>query len=230
MKANLPSLIVYFAACLFVIGFNFLGDQTYVNYSRSFIVPAIFVYYLITNNYKIDLIKGGIFLFSFIGDIFNILKIEESPIGALISFLISYLLLLKLIIDDFRRIRLDKNDVLSMLVITVAISIIAFSVLSLKFEDMQLDFSVYVIYGLTLSLLSLLSIMNYMKKGTYAFFNLIITITCFLISDIFFILNSFYLKLYIFSMTGLIPQVLSYFFLVNYFIENEKDKAKLNTD
>jgi len=230
MKANAPSLIVYFTACFFAIGFNFLEELALLSYFKSIVLPSIFVYYLITNNYKIDMVKGGIFLFCFIGDIFNFLKLDNSAIFALISFLCAYLFLLKLVFDDFKKLNLVKKDVLSILIIMFAIGIICFTVLSLKFEKMMLDFSAYIIYGITLSLLSFFSVVNYIKRGSYAFFNLVVMVTCFIISDIFFILDNFYLKLYVFTLTGIIPQVLSYFFMVNYFIENDKDQTKLNSD
>ena len=195
MKANAPSKIVYFTACFFAIGFNFLDEQALLSYSKSIVLPSIFVYYLITNNYKIDIVRGGVFLFCFIGDIFNFLKLVNSPICALISFLCAYLFLLKLVIDDFKNLKLVKKDILSILIIMFVISTICFTVLSLKFEKMELDFSAYVIYGIILSLLGFFSIVNYIKRGSYAFFNLIVMVTCFIITDIFFILNNFYLKL-----------------------------------
>lgn len=224
MKANSPSLIVYFAVCLFTIGSNLLGEYVLVSYAKAVLIPSIFIYYLITNNYKIDIIKGGIFIFCFIGDILNFLKLDESTILALISFLCAYLFLLKLVIDDFRKLRLNEKDIVSTLVVMFLISLICITVLSLKFEKMKLDFSIYIMYGVVLSFLSFFSIVNYMKRGSYAFFNLILMAICFIISDIFFILNNFYIKLSVFSLTGIIPQVLCYFFMVNYFIENDKDK------
>lgn len=224
MKANTPSLIVYFTACIFAIGFNFLGEQALVSYSKSIIVPSIFVYYLVTNNYKIDIIKGGIFLLCFIGDVFNFLNLNDSEIGALISFLFVYLLLLKLVLDDFRKLKFDKDDIAAILILIFLISIICITVLSLKFEKIQLDFSFYIIYGIILSLLSFFSIANYIKRGSYAFSNLVLMVACFIISDIFFMLNNFYLKLSVFSLTGIIPVVLSYFFMANYFIENDNDQ------
>ena len=54
MKANTPSLILYFLACILTILFNLTGHETLLQYAKSLVVPSIFIYYLTTNNYKIE--------------------------------------------------------------------------------------------------------------------------------------------------------------------------------
>ena len=49
---------------------------------------------------------------------------------------------------------------------------------------------------------------------------------CFMISDVFFVINKFYLSLYSLSLIGTAVQVFSYFFMVTYFLENDKDRLK----
>ena len=45
---------------------------------------------------------------------------------------------------------------------------------------------------------------------------------CFLISDVFFMIDKFYLSLYAFSFIQVVAQIFSYFFMATYFIENDK--------
>lgn len=229
MKPNTPSLLLYFTACLFVVLFKLLEYDSYVLYAKSIIIPLLFIYYLITNEYKISMIKVMIFLFCFIGDIFNLLNFDISPLVALFSFLLVYFLLMKLSYDDFRRLKFNKNDNLSIFFLLLFITIISASILSLKFEKMEIDFSLYVIYGITLSVLTFFCSVNYIKKQNYAFLNLLIMCLCFMISDIFYFINKFYFSLYAFSFIHIFVQVLSYFFMVNYFIVNDKYllKAKI---
>lgn len=222
MKANSPSLFLYFTACALVVFFKALEQDSYVLYAKSIIIPSLFIYYLITNNYKIAGVKVLIFLFCFIGDIFNLLNFSDSGIGALLSFLFVYLLLLKLSVDDFRYLKFEKEDSVPILVLFFFIATICFTILSLKFERMKLDFSFYVFYGITLSLLSFFSISNFLKKGNYYYLNLTLMCVCFMISDAFFMIYKFYLNLYAFSFISVFVQVLSYFFMATYFIENDK--------
>lgn len=222
MKANRPSLVFYFIACTLVVLFKIMENDSLVLYVKSIIVPLIFIYYLITNNYKISWIKALIFLFCFMGDIFNLLQFNDSGLGALLSFLFVYVLLLKLAVDDFKYSKFIKDDYFSMLVSFFFIAAICISILSLNFERIELDFSLYILYGITLSLLTFFSIINYLKKGNYTFFCLVIMCVCSMISDAFFVINKYYLNLYAFSFINVFVQVFSYFFMVTYFIENDK--------
>lgn len=228
MKANLPSLIFYFLACTLVVVFKIIENDSLVIYVKSVIVPLIFIYYLITNNYKISGIKSLIFLFCFVGDIFNLLQFNDLGLGALLCFLFVYILLLKLAIDDFKYLKLNKKDRIPILVSFFFIATICISILSLNFERMQLNFSLYILYGVTLSLLTFFSIVNYLKKENYTFFCLVVMCSCFMISDIFFVIDKFYLDLYAFSFINVSFQIISYFFMVTYFIENDRYHMRLN--
>jgi hypothetical protein len=222
MKPNTPSLLLYFAICIFVVLFKLLEYDAAVLYAKSIVIPLVFIYYLITNEYKISIMKVTIFLFCFIGDIFNLLNFDVSPLVALCSFLLVYVLLLKLSYDDFRRLKFNKSDVLSIFFLVLFIAILSTSILGLKFEKMKIDLSLYVMYGITLSVLTFFCSVNYIKKQNYAFLNSLIMCLCFMISDIFYLINTFYFSLYALSFIHIFVQVFSYFFMVSYFIENDK--------
>ncbi len=226
MKPNSPSLLLYFIVCTLVVIFKLLEYDSYVLYTKSVIVPLIFIYYFITNNYKISGIKALIFLFCFVGDIFNLLNFDISPLGALLSFLFVYLLLLKLAYDDFRCLKFNERDRFPILISFFFIVIISTSILNLKFEKMVYDFSLYVIYGIILSVLIFVSVTNYIKKPNNTFMNLVIMCGCATVSDVFFMINKFYLGLYVFSLIQVSVQVFSYFFMVTYFIENDRYHLK----
>jgi hypothetical protein len=228
MNLNRPSLILYFAACIFVVFFKVLEYDLCVLYIKSIIIPLVFIYYLITNEYKISWTKALVFLFCFIGDIFNLLNFDVSPLGALLSFLIVNLLLLKLSYQDLRRLKFNKSDRLPILVSFIFIATVCTSILSLKFEKMKFDLSLYIIYGIILSLLIFVSITNYIKKPNLTFLNLVVMCICSMVSDVFFLINKFYLSLYSFSFIHIFVQVFSYFFMVTYFIENDKYLQKKN--
>lgn len=109
MKTSAPSLIIYFSACIFTILFSFIRQEEFVLYAKSLVVPSIFIYYLITNKYKIDLIKGMVFIFSYIGDVFILMNFDNSELGAVLSFLIVYLLLIIQFAPNFKKIKLKKK-------------------------------------------------------------------------------------------------------------------------
>jgi hypothetical protein len=230
MKANTPSLIFYFLACIFTVLFNLIGQEEYLFYAKSLVVPSIFIYYFAINNYKIDLIKSGIFLFSFVGDVFILMNYNDSEIGSVLSFLIVYLLLIIHLIRGFKKRNFDKIDILSLISVIIAMVVLSITILSLPFEKMKTDFSIIIIYSIALSILICISVIKYITKSNFVFLNLLLMSVCFLLSDIFYVLNGFYLSLSVFSLIEISTQVFSYFFMVNYFIANDKSLRKLNNN
>ena len=111
MKNSSPSLILYFFSCTFFVIFSYLQDQNMILLSKSIILPCIFVYYLIENNYKFDLIKLFILFFCFAGDVVILLDLKFSLIYSVYAFLIVYLLLFKFVWKDFKTINFIKKDI-----------------------------------------------------------------------------------------------------------------------
>jgi hypothetical protein len=222
MKASTPSLILFFTAAALAIFFRAMGFFSLVLYTKSIIIPSLFIYYFVLSNYKVSFTKAFIFLLCFMRDVFVILNIKESALGAFLCILLVYLLLLKFSLKDFRYLKFNYRDSGSIIILTLVIGTICYSVLNLKLEKLELSFSLYVFFGIVLSFLSIVSITNYIKIGSYAFFNLMLMCVCFIITDVFFVIYNFYMKIYAFTLISIITQVLSYFFMVSYLIEKEK--------
>ena len=115
-----------------------------------------------------------------------------------------------------------------MLGVVILMAYLSITILSLKFEKMRSDFSILIIYSVVLSVLICISVVSYIARSTYVFLNLVLMAICFMISDMFYVLNGFYLPLSAFRLIEMITQVFSYFFMVNYFIGNDKFITTLN--
>ena len=228
MKASTPSLILFFVTSALVVLFKLLDCESLVLCGKSIIVPSLFIYYLVSNNYKITFFKGLIFILLFLRDVFTALNIRESPMGALLSVLLIYVLLLYLAQKEIKHLKFSYKDSFSVLILILGISAICYSVLNLELENLELDFSLYVVFGIVLSILSIISIINYIKKGSYAFFNSMLMCICFIITDVFFVVYKFYFYNYVFILISIITQFLSYFFMVNYLLEKDKILDDLN--
>jgi hypothetical protein len=228
MKASTPSLILFFVASFFAILFKMLEYNSLVLYAKSIIIPSLFIYYLVSNNYRVTLTKALIFLLCFMRDVFILLNIKESALGSFLSILFVYLILLILSLKDFRGLKFNYKDSTSILTLVLLLGTICYSVLNLKLEGLDLSFSLYVIFGIVLTLLSVVVLSNYIKNESYVFVNSMMMCVCFIITDIFFVLYNFYFKLYVFSLISVVTQVLSYFFMVKYFIA--KDQVKVDLD
>jgi hypothetical protein len=228
MKASTPSLILFFVTSALVVLFKLLDYEGLVLCGKSILIPSLFIFYFVSNNYKITFLKGLIFLLLFIRDIFTTLNISESAMGSFLCILAVYVLLLYLAQKDFKFLKFSYKDSLSIFILILGIGAICYSVLNLELENLELDFSLYVAFGIILSVLSIISIINYIKKGSYAFFNSMLMCLCFIITDIFFVLYKFYFYNYAFTLISIITQFLSYFFMVNYLLEKDKVIDDLN--
>jgi hypothetical protein len=226
MKANTPSLILYFLACAITILFNLMETYTFAIYSKAVIVPSIFIYYLVTNNYRISGTKSLIFLFSFIGEVYLLMDNLHAETTPIICFLLVYSLILKFVISDFRKLSFNKKEVFQILGMLILISSLFITILNLKLEKLRFDFSVFIIYAFLLGILGLLSFSNFIAKPSYTFLNLILMSTCFIISNVFYVLDNFYFPLVTFKIIGNTAQIFSYFFMVNYFIGNDKSRTE----
>jgi hypothetical protein len=226
MKANAPSLVLYFLACAITILFNLMETYTFAIYSKAVIVPSIFIYYLVTNNYRISGTKSLIFLFSFIGEVYLLMDNTYTETTPIICFLLVYSLILKFVISDFRKLSFNKKEVFQILGMLILISSLFITILNLKLEKLRFDFSVFIVYAFLLGILSLLSFSNFIAKPSYTFLNLILMSICFIISNVFYVLDNFYFPLMTFKIIENIAQIFSYFFMVNYFIGNDKSRAE----
>lgn len=228
MKASTPSLILFFVTSILTIIFKLMGYDNLMLCTKPMIIPSLFIYYLVSNNYKLSGLKAVIFLLFFARDVFIMIGIDESAMGAFLCVLVVYLLLLYLAQKDFKRLEFNFMDSISIVILISGIGTICYSVLNLKLENLELDFSLYVIFGLILSFLSVISIINYIKKGSHALFIGMLMCVSFIISDIFFVLYKFYFYNYIFTLISIVTQFSSYFFMVDYFLEKEKVSEDLN--
>ena len=57
MKASTPSLILFFVTSALVVLFKLLDFESLVLCGKSIIVPSLFIYYFVSNNYKITFLK-----------------------------------------------------------------------------------------------------------------------------------------------------------------------------
>lgn len=222
MKASTPSLLLFFVTSVLAIVFKLMGYDDLVLCTKSAIIPSLFIYYLVSNNYKLSRLKAVIFLLFFVRDIFNTLNINESAIGSFSCVLIVYILLLYLALKDFQFLKFSYKDSHTFFILIFGIGTICYSVLNLKLENLELNFYLYAIFGIVLSVLGIVSIINYIKIGSYVFFSAMLMCLSFIITDIFFILYKFYFYNYVFTLLSILTQFLSYFFMVNYFLEKDK--------
>ncbi|WP_264551270.1 lysoplasmalogenase [Flavobacterium sp. N2038] len=227
MKANKPSLILFFVALLFTIIFDWIKQDALAIYAKAVVLPAIFFYFIVSNDFKVGKTEGLIFFFCFVGQVFDLMDVEISEIGGVISFLIVYLLIIKLFIIDHERIQLRRKDILPISIVVIFIVYLLVSVLSLQFDNMKKFNLLYTIYGIVLSILSYYSFVSYITKGTYLALLMSLMAVSYIFSDIFYIFNVYFSYSVVLVLIRDITQILAYYFMAEYFLEKAKLQRKV---
>lgn len=227
MKANKPSLILFFFALLCTIIFDWAGQDFFSIYAKAIVLPAIFFYFLISTEFKIGRTEAVIFLFCFVGQVFDLMDIEISEIGGVMSFLVVYLLIIKLYIREHEKIKLAKKDILPVSIVVIFIVYLLISVLSLQFDNMKKFSALYTFYGLVLSVLSYFSFVSYITKGTHITLLMSLMAISYIFSDIFYIFNEYFSYSIVLVLIRDVTQILAYFFMVEYFLEKLKFQKKV---
>lgn len=226
MKANKPSLILFFLALLCTIIFDWTEQDFFVLYAKAIVLPAIFIYFLISSDFKIRKTETLIFISCFVGQVFDLMDIEISEIGGVICFLIVYLLILKLFLLEHEKIKLTKKDILPVSIVIIFLVYLLVSVLSMQFDSMKKVNLLYVFYGIVLSVLSYFSFVSYITKGTHITLLMSLMAISYIFSDIFYIFNEYFSQSIVLVLIRDVTQISAYFFMVEYFLEKAKIHKK----
>lgn len=226
MKANKPSLILFFVALLLTIVLDCMKEDVLAIYAKAVVLPAIFFYFIITTDFKIRKTEGLIFFFCFIGQVFDLMDVEISELGGVISFLVVYMLLLKLFIIDHEKIKLRRKDVLPVSIVVIFIVYLLVSVLSLQLDNMKKFNWLYTFYGIVLSVMSYYSFVSYITKGTHLSLLMSLMAVSYIFSDIFYIFNEYFSYSIVLVLIRDVTQIIAYYFMTEYFLEKTKVQKK----
>ncbi|MBF4464034.1 lysoplasmalogenase family protein [Flavobacterium sp. LC2016-12] len=227
MKANKPSLILYFLALLLTIIFDWTGQDFLAIYAKAVVLPAIFFYFFISNESKVGKTEAVIFLFCFVGQVFDLMDVEVSEIGGVLSFLVVYLLLLKIFIAEREKVKLSKKDILPVSIVVIFIVYLLVSVLSLQSDNMKKYNALYTFYGIVLSVMSYFCFVRYITKGTHIALIMSLMAVCYIFSDIFYIFNEYFSHSVVLVLIRDVTQILAYYFMAEYFLERAKGQRKV---
>ncbi len=222
MKANKPSLILYFLALLLTIICDWSGQDFLAMYAKAIVLPAIFFYFFISSEFKIGKTEAFIFLFCFVGQVFDLMDVEVSEIGGVLSFLVVYLLILKLFIVDREKIVLTKKDILPVSIVVIFIVYLLVSVLSLQSDNMKKFNWLYTVYGIVLSVMSYFCFVRYITRGTHIALIMSLMAISYIFSDIFYIFNEYFSQSVVLVLIRDVTQIVAYFFMVEYFLLRAK--------
>lgn len=217
MKDSKSALYLFISASLIVILSSVLKYDNIVMLAKPMIIPSAFFYYLQTKKTPLDLSVTAIFVSFFIGDMI-ILVLGDSAIKMiLLTFLIGYLMLFKSIVEDLIKIEFDFSSLLYVFVLMILLVGILYFILDLPITQIIENYWLFMIYGIVLIVLVLLSTYNYVSNQNINSFNLLIATLSMLLSDLFYCFYNYVMKSSLLDAMNLFTQFLSYYLLIKYY-------------
>lgn len=229
MKFNLnPGLLVYIIASIVSLIVKALGYENAFFLLKPIIVPAIYFYYLQIENYSPKFWFSIVILLSYISDMIVLFYFTNDEVPIAILNMAIYIILIFYFLKQANVKSFKGIKIIVFLISSVTLIFIANIVLSLMESLDDTKFTMYIFYGVILSMLTSIAIFNHLNSSNYSsFYGLMICICC-IFTDIFFVIYNFYMRLEIFILINLAAQFISYYYMVNFITTNEQRNAISN--
>jgi hypothetical protein len=217
-----PSLLLFIISGFLYLIASLIESEFLSLLVKPIIIPSIIVFYFTETRGKVNFwFVFSLFLF-FVGDMLYLINLEDYYLLGLVFYLSPYLIVLVFIFKDFFKLirgrSLDKTD-LSFLIILFFLLYLLVSLMNVLNPSSEIEFVYFLLFGIQLVLMGVFGTLLYLHEPNKANFFLIITVSLFILSDIFFILNKDVFGLRVFKITNIVTQIASYYFYARYLIE-----------
>ncbi len=225
MHNNQPALIVYGIAALAYFLSAMLGWES-INYiSKPLFIGAIIAHYLIESNGKVNMVYISIFLLMLTSAVINLFDYEDFFTYVLYANFITYVLLLLIVSKKIIRLKwqkIEKDILLSVLLMLIFLICLVYICVIIVFDETFALYNFLYLYNFVIIALAMCSIvliqLDRSKENSYLFLTIITIIVC----EFFYALFYFYQKLFFFRFVSILCYVLSFYFLVKFFLEDKK--------
>ncbi len=221
MKEITPALFLYFASGFLFFASIILGFEHLTILFKPIIIPSIFFYYMQKNIGKINLWFFVSLVFFFISNVLNLFEYENSLLHVMIFNLLAYTILLFFTLKVFLKFKLSSFDNINLMfifIMFVFLSCMLYVALFMIFDTNFEFYLIIILYAFVLLFLGLLStiisVINHNQGNNY----LLTAIFCFIICDLFFALYYYYYDFVFFRYISVLCNVISFYFLINYFL------------
>ncbi|MDP5002176.1 MAG: hypothetical protein NWQ14_02500 [Flavobacterium sp.] len=224
VKVN-SALFLYFAAILLYVVAVLIGSDNLELFSKPIIIPSIYYFYYTSVKGKISYLFTFSVLSYFTGEILFLLNQDDFLLSSLVFFGIPYIIITFFLAQDFLfYLKIKKYDVnnISFYIILMLLFYLLYNVLSFINETSQIEFSIYIIYGILLLVMGLLSFLIQFNFNNKAISFMVLMVVFFIISDLFYIFSKSTKDVMALKLINVVSQQLSYYLYVGYFVYRTK--------
>ena len=227
MKRIKPPLLLYMIAG-FLFFLSVIIDNEYLTLlSKPVISTSIFFHYLQESRGKVNFWFSAVFLLLFVSGIFNLFEDEFALQYVILINLVVYSILLSFVIKSLFEINLKLLDNLNLtyiILMLLFLSSLLYVCLFLVFDSTSALYLYLIVYGIILLILGFLSTVLFVLKSRKEIIDLMMATFCFIICDLFYVIYYYYYDFIFFRYISVLCNILSFYFLVNYFLLRDENK------
>ncbi|MEZ4838641.1 lysoplasmalogenase family protein [Flavobacterium sp.] len=228
MNKQKPALYLYFFSCLLVLTAIFFDIEELELFAKPIVIPAIYFYYLQHRFKRMNWWFSISLLACFIGEILFLLDSNFDVLWIILCFFISYCILIKFGVDDLVPQKLSVSNIMLGILIVVFLLFVLFSIIDLIEPESTERYIIFLFYGLTLMILTVISLLNFFSEASKAALYFSIMALCIVISDVFYSFYHFIEPIDLFNYINVFFQLASYYCMVSYFLVRIEKPSKFN--
>jgi len=212
--------IGYFSAAFILLISEIMKVQTLEYFFKPLLIPILITLYFFSSKEK-NKIYFIALLFAFLSNVFLLGIMQECLFYGLITFMIYRFLTIVLV---YRII--DNNNLLPITVATIPFLSVTLYLIFLTEETLDINFFPALINALLISLLGGLSLSNYILNDNKKNSLLLVSTLLFVVQNILFIIQKYYLTNEIFQPIAVIIFVASHYTFYKFLILDEESKRE----
>lgn len=221
-KASLVFFAVYFIAVVVYLTAVTVDNYTLQLFSKPFVIPAIFMFYLLANNFKVPFVNIIIYLLFYSGEMYFLWNNNLPNLFQMITCNLGYILFITIQLEDVKQIpKKVATGLFKDFMFLVTISALAFLMIKIVISvelDSKLEFFIFCAFAVEFVLMIILSVLyNFYKFDKKGFFG-VLTILSFILCNSFFVFNFYFYEHKIFELICAVFESFCYCFMTYYFI------------
>ena len=226
MKHITPALWAYlFSGITYIISAMFHWD-TFVFLAKPIIGSSILFHYFNESRKHTKFLPVIFLLLYFIGGIFNLFEDADVLKYVLILNMLGYSLLIVMVLKKIVLLKYNQFDNINLIYILLSILFIGTLMYLSVFLVFNKSFSLYsyiVTYAVILSVLAVFVSILYAINPENSIVYLLLAVFCYLVCDIFYVIYYYSYDFIFFRLLSILGSVVSYYFIVNYFISSQQE-------
>jgi len=232
MQTIKPSLFVYGIAGIIYFISALLGWEVMSYVTKPLFIGAIIAYYLIESFGKLNLKHIAIICLMFVSGVINLFDYKEFFNYVLCVNFATYLLFFYILLKKIINLKwnaFEKDLLISVFLMLIFFTCLVYICVIIVFDETFAMYKFIYAYSFVLVLVAISSVvLNQLerdKKNTYLFFAIMTLIVC----EFFYALYYYYNPFFFFRCVSIFCYVISFYFLVNYFLgEDKSNNNKIN--